>query len=126
MPCVPSHPPVPAARRLPLALRRPARRTLPAVARRTPGARPGRAARGDAAGWRRRRRRRRPVPAGRDEARRAEILAIVDELRDDAARIRGLPWKYDVPADVITRDAAAEGLEKMIKEEIKPDEYERD
>jgi hypothetical protein len=66
------------------------------------------------------------VAAGPDAARRAEILKIVDALRLDAARIRGLPWKQEVPADLISRQQLRINLEEMIKEEMKPEEYERD
>ncbi len=71
-----------------------------------------------------------PAPApqgnGPDEALRAKVKQIVDELREEASRIRGLPWKQDVPADLLTRAQLKERLEEMIKEELKPDEYARD
>lgn len=66
-------------------------------------------------------------PAGiADAERRAAILAIVDDLRDDAARIRGLEWKFPVPADVITRAEMRKDFEQQVREELKPDAYERD
>ena len=71
-----------------------------------------------------------PAPAGpagiADEARRAAILAIVDDLRDDAARIRGLPWKFPVPADVISRAEMRKDFERQVREELKPDVYARE
>ncbi|HVG93991.1 MAG TPA: hypothetical protein VND21_06055, partial [Planctomycetota bacterium] len=66
------------------------------------------------------------LAAGPDAARRAEVLKIVDALRLDAARIRGLPWKQEVPADLISRQQLRINLEEMIKEEMKPEEYDRD
>jgi Zn-dependent peptidase ImmA (M78 family) len=67
-----------------------------------------------------------PAPSTPDAARREEVLRIVDALRIEASRIRGLPWKQEVPADLISREQLRKNLEEMIKEELKPDEYERD
>ncbi len=61
-----------------------------------------------------------------DAERRAAILAIVDDLRDDAARIRGLPWKFPVPADVITRAEMRKDFEQQVRDELKPAVYERE
>ncbi len=67
-----------------------------------------------------------PASTGPDEATRAEVVRVVEELRVEAAKIRGLAWKHDVPADLLTRDQLKKQLEEMIKEDFKPDEYERD
>ena len=50
-----------------------------------------------------------PVPAAPDAepaidpAKSAAVLKIVDELRVEAAKIRGLAWKKEVPAELISR-----------------------
>ncbi|MFV1958774.1 MAG: hypothetical protein ACC662_05105, partial [Planctomycetota bacterium] len=44
----------------------------------------------------------------------------------EAARIRGLEWKEVVPADLLTREQLQANLEKMVAEEIEPEEIERD
>lgn len=61
-----------------------------------------------------------------DEAARKAILDVIDELRPLAAEIRGLPWKYEVPADVISRTEMRKDFERSVKEELKPHLYERD
>jgi hypothetical protein len=66
------------------------------------------------------------APPAASEAERAEIRKLVDELRAEAAKIRGLEWKHDVPADLLTRDQLRANLAKDIQEELKPDEYARD
>lgn len=46
-----------------------------------------------------------PAPAAAPEdAERELIKRLVDELREEASRIRGLPWKAVVPADLVTRE----------------------
>lgn len=61
-----------------------------------------------------------------DAARRAEIVRVVEELRVEASKIRGLAWKQPVPADLLSREQLKAQLEDMIKEDFKPDEYARD
>jgi len=61
-----------------------------------------------------------------DPVKSAAVLKIVDELRIEAAKIRGLAWKKEVPAELISRAQLKRNLEQMIKDELKPDEYERD
>ena len=73
-----------------------------------------------------------PAPAGpvvlpqpiADEAKRASVLAVVDALRDEAARVRGLAWKQRVPAEVISRDEMLADFLRMVKEDLKPEVYE--
>lgn len=43
------------------------------------------------------------APSAPTEAQRLEVKRLVDGLRPEAARIRGLEWKFEVPADLITR-----------------------
>jgi hypothetical protein len=38
------------------------------------------------------------------DSHRFSVLAAVDELRGEVARIRGLPWKRTVEAELLTRD----------------------
>jgi hypothetical protein len=70
-----------------------------------------------------------PVVAGptpiADETKRAAILKIIDEMREEASRVRGLPWKTPVPADVISREQLRIDFARMAKEETKPDVYDR-
>jgi len=70
------------------------------------------------------------VPAGTpraasDEEREA-VRRMVAELRADASRLRGLEWKKDVPADLLTRDQLRANFEALVKEEMKPEELARD
>jgi hypothetical protein len=44
-----------------------------------------------------------PAPKGPSLEERAKVQAMVDELREEAAKIRGLAWKQVVPADLVTR-----------------------
>lgn len=65
--------------------------------------------------------------AGTPDAKTREaVVRVVEELRQEASKIRGLPWKQDVPADLLTREQLKQHLEKMIQDEFKPDEYARD
>lgn len=68
------------------------------------------------------------APAGTtpDAQKREEIVKVVEELRIEASKLRGLAWKHDVPSDLLTRDQLKKHLEAMIEEEFKPDEYARD
>ena len=65
-------------------------------------------------------------PAAPDEAARAATIQMVDELRSVAAEIRGLPWKEKVPADLLTREQLRANLKKLVEEDLKPEEIERD
>jgi hypothetical protein len=65
-------------------------------------------------------------PAGPDAKTRADVIKILDDLREEASRIRGLAWKSKVEADVLTRAQLMKRLEEMIKDELDPKEYERD
>ena len=67
-----------------------------------------------------------PAGAGPDVKTRSEVVRVVEELRTEAAKIRRLAWKHDVPADLLTRDQLKKELEAMILEDFKPDEYARD
>jgi hypothetical protein len=51
---------------------------------------------------------------------------MVDELREEAAKIRGLAWKEVVPADLITRKQLREFMMSEIDEEYPPEKRERD
>src|SRR5687767_6922861 len=44
-----------------------------------------------------------PVPIA-DEAKQAAVDKIVEELRVEASKLRGLAWKREVPADLISRE----------------------
>ena len=61
-----------------------------------------------------------------DAKTRDEIVKVVDELRAEASKIRGLAWKHAVPADLLTRAQLTRKIEEMIQEDLKPDEYARD
>ena len=65
-----------------------------------------------------------PAPAEMTE--RDKILSYVAEMRKEAARIRGLEWKFDVPVDLLTRDQLRERMVQMMEEEVTPEERERD
>ena len=66
------------------------------------------------------------APAAPADAEREAVLKFVDELREEAASIRGLEWKEFVPADLLTRDQLEKNLIEMVKSEITPEELERD
>ncbi len=72
-----------------------------------------------------------PVPEtagseGPSEAERAGVKKMVDELRDEASRIRGLAWKRTVPADLLTRAQFRAKAEQMMEEEETPEDLQRD
>lgn len=68
-----------------------------------------------------------PAPAaGPSEEERASIKAMVDELRAEAARIRGLAWKFEVPADLVSRKQMREDFMKQVDEEYPPAKRDRD
>ena len=55
---------------------------------------------------------------GPTEAERGEIQALVDSLREEAARIRGLAWKQRVPSDLITRTQMRADFLESLEEEV--------
>jgi hypothetical protein len=65
-------------------------------------------------------------PAAPTEEARAEVRRIVDDLKAEASRIRGLAWKHDVPADLVSRDRMIELFLEDLGEEYTPDEVARD
>lgn len=68
-----------------------------------------------------------PAPAeGPSAEERAAIKAMVDELRAEAARIRGLEWKFEVPADLVSRKQMREDFMKQVDEEYPPAKRDRD
>jgi hypothetical protein len=74
-----------------------------------------------------------PEPADRggqdaatDDPVRRGVLAAVDEIREEVAKVRGLPWKKRVPAAMLSREELLANLEKMMKEELDEEEYAKD
>lgn len=68
-----------------------------------------------------------PAPAeGPSAEERAAIKAMVDELRAEAAHIRGLEWKFEVPADLVSRKQMREDFMKQVDEEYPPAKRDRD
>ncbi len=68
-----------------------------------------------------------PAPAADpSDGQKDEVRRMVDGLRADAARIRGLEWRYEVPADLLSRDQLKAKILQSIEEEIEPEELERD
>jgi hypothetical protein len=66
-------------------------------------------------------------PAGAPSAaERAECVRMVDELRADAARIRGLAWKEPVPADLISRKQLRASFLEDLDEDYPPAKRARD
>jgi hypothetical protein len=65
-------------------------------------------------------------PAGPTEQEREALRKMVAELREEASKIRGLAWKRDVPADLLSRAQLRENFLKEIEEEYTPEELERD
>jgi hypothetical protein len=66
-----------------------------------------------------------PVAKAPEEGTRAEVIRIVDELREEVAKVRGLAWKQKVPADLLSREQLKERLAKMAKEDLDAEEYAR-
>lgn len=66
------------------------------------------------------------APGAPSEEERAAVRRMVDELRAEAAKVRGLAWKHDVPADLLSREQLRANLERMVAEEMKPEELARD
>jgi hypothetical protein len=66
-----------------------------------------------------------PVPAA-SAAEREEIKRLVDGLREEASRIRGLPWKFTVPADLVTRAEMRADFLSDIDREYPPEKRARD
>lgn len=66
------------------------------------------------------------APAGPSDAEREKVKRMVDELRAEASRIRGLAWKFPVPADLITRKQMREAFVAEIDAEYPPAKRERD
>jgi hypothetical protein len=66
-----------------------------------------------------------PVPAA-SAAEREEVKRLVDGLRDEAARIRGLPWKFAVPADLVTRAEMRAAFLEDLDTEYPPEKRARD
>lgn len=56
----------------------------------------------------------------------AAVNRIVAQLRPLVAEIRGLEWKREVPAEVLSREALEALLEQQLAEEVTPEEMERD
>jgi hypothetical protein len=63
--------------------------------------------------------------ASADVEERRAILAAVDEVAADIARIRGLPWKRRVETELLTRTQLKERLGKMLREDLDETEYEK-
>ncbi len=59
-------------------------------------------------------------PAKPDDKVRDAVLAAIEEVRQEVARVRGLEWKDKVPADLLTREQLIANIEKMTKEEDDP------
>ncbi len=66
------------------------------------------------------------APAGPSEKERAEIQKMVDGLREEASRIRGLAWKTVVPADLVTRPQMRADFMAEIDKEYPPEKRDRD
>lgn len=66
-----------------------------------------------------------PAPAAAD-AERELIKRLVAELRAEAATIRGLAWKFEVPADLVTRDQMRADFMEELKTEYPEGERDRD
>jgi hypothetical protein len=54
------------------------------------------------------------------------VLRAVDEIEDEVARIRGLPWKRRVEAEVLTRAQLKEKLEEWFRDDVDFEALERD
>lgn len=67
-----------------------------------------------------------PAPDEPDPKERARLKELVAELRQVTADIRGLEWKQPVEADLMTRDQMVAYMQKQVKEDMKPEELERD
>jgi hypothetical protein len=58
-------------------------------------------------------------------ARARAVLAAVDEIREEVSRIRGLPWKRRVEAEVLSREELGKKLDQWFREDVDEDELEK-
>jgi hypothetical protein len=65
-------------------------------------------------------------PAEPSAEEREAVRQMVEDLREEAAAIRGLAWRYHVPADFLTREQLRANLVQMVEDEMEPEELERD
>jgi hypothetical protein len=63
--------------------------------------------------------------AAADPEERATILATVDEVAAEISRVRGLPWKRRVEAELLTRAELKERLGEMLREDLDEAEMEK-
>ena len=66
-----------------------------------------------------------PAPAEASEEERARTKELVAELRAITSEIRGLEWKKEVPAELLTRTQVRARLTEQIKKELPPEELEK-
>lgn len=65
-----------------------------------------------------------PATARADDAEQAALQKMVDELRPVVAKLRGLEWKHDVPAAVMSRDELIAFMLEKLDEDFPPEKRE--
>jgi hypothetical protein len=66
-----------------------------------------------------------PAPEEATEDERARTKQLVADLRAITSEIRGLAWKKEVPAELLTRTQVRKRLTAQIKKELPPEELEK-
>jgi len=56
----------------------------------------------------------------------AKLQKLVDEIRPEVAKLRGLAWKHDVPVRVLTREELRAFMQEGLARDVKPEEWTRD
>jgi hypothetical protein len=59
-------------------------------------------------------------------AEQVALQQLVDEIRPEVAKLRGLAWKHDVPVRVLTRDELRTYMREGMDRDVKPEEWARD
>ncbi|MDJ0521131.1 MAG: hypothetical protein QNJ90_03555 [Planctomycetota bacterium] len=65
-------------------------------------------------------------PAPQDDAEQVALQKLVDEIRPQVAKLRGLEWKHDVPVRLLSREELREYMQKGMARDVKPEEWARD
>ncbi len=65
-------------------------------------------------------------PAPSPEEQQAALQKLVDEIRPEVARLRGLAWKHAVPVRILTREGLRDYMQKGMERDVTPEEWARD
>lgn len=66
------------------------------------------------------------APAKAPSAEEIALQKLVDEIRPEVAKLRGLAWKHAVPVRVLTREELRAYMQEGMERDVKPEEWARD